>query len=234
MSIWTSCQGKNYFQSLHHKPWRVVEAQHILSARDLVDTSEEHDILENLIEQSKPKIQSQKDYLIYTPFRYPPLQYGSRFGSRFEPSLWYGSLELKTALAEVAYYIKKFHLDSHANLSYINTTHTAFNVLINTSSGIALNEPPFKAFAEDISHPNSYQLSQELGAEMRQSRVKAFVYTSARCKEQLSNIAAFEPSVFKAIKEQYAFNQQTWQCIATKESVEFSRMNILDKTRMIF
>lgn len=234
MSIWQHCKGESLIQTLELKPWRVVEAQHILSARDLVDSREEHDILEALIEQSKPKIQTQKDYLIYTPFRYPPLQYGSRFGSRFEPSLWYGSIELKTALAEVAYYIKKFHLDSEANFSYISTTHTAFNVYIDTAQGVDLRLPPFKDYEAAITHPHSYQESQLLGQEMRQSQIKAFLYTSARCPERLANFAAFEPSVFKPIKQQYSFNQQTWQCMANKESVEFSRMSTHEKLSMIF
>ena len=43
-------------------------------------------------------------YLLATPFRYPPLPYGSRFGSRFEPSLFYGARSASTALAESAYY----------------------------------------------------------------------------------------------------------------------------------
>jgi RES domain len=234
MRIWEQCIGKKWVKALEVKPWRVVEAQHILSSRDLVDSSEEHDILENLIEQSKPRITVQKDYLIYTPFRYPPLPYGSRFASRFEPSLWYGALELKTALAEVSYYIKKFLLDSKADFSYIYTTHTAFNVLISTQDGIDLRHSPFDLYESAITNPNSYDESQALGQDMRKSQIKAFIYTSARCPERLANIAAFEPSVFKTHKNQYSFNQQTWQCVANRESVEFSRMNFLEKNTMIF
>jgi hypothetical protein len=211
------------------KPWRVVEAQHILNARDLVDNIEEHEILEHLLENSKPNIQYEKNYLIYTPFRYPPLEYGSRFGQRFEPSLWYGSLELKTALAEVAYYLKKFHLDTTAQLSYIETIHTAFKVYVQTDMGIDLTRPPFHQYQDKISHPSDYQISQRLGFCMRADGVKAFTFTSARCKEKLKNFAAFNSSVFKAIKQQYVFNQQNWQCIANTHQVEFSRMDLIKK-----
>ncbi len=216
------------------KPWRVVEAQHILSARDLVDNRDEHEILENLIEKSKPSYFSEKNYLIYTPFRYPPLQYGSRFGTRFEPSIWYGSLELKTALAEVAYYLKKFHLDTTAQLSYIETTHTAFKVYIQSKVAIDLTKAPFEQYKNEISNPNDYQWSQQLGSEMRKAGINAFTFSSARCAEGLKNFAAFSPDIFKPIEQQYVFNQQTWQCIANQEIVEFSRIDLIEKKNYRF
>lgn len=111
MNLWALCEGETHQKKITAEPWRVVEAQHISSSRDLVDTLEEHDLLEELIEESKPSIAKDKHYLIFSPFRYPPLKYGSRFGSLYEPSLWYGSLELETAFAEVAYYRLQFFRD---------------------------------------------------------------------------------------------------------------------------
>src|ERR1700722_16404559 len=116
MNIWERCNGLSYITPLQCNPWRVVEAQHISSTRKLVDTAAEHEVLENLLEESKPAIDKNTDYLIFTPFRYPPLKYGSRFGSRLEPSLWYGSLDIATALAEVAYYRLLFLNDTAATL----------------------------------------------------------------------------------------------------------------------
>jgi len=43
------------------------------------------------------------DYLLFPPFRYPPLKWGSRFGTEYQRGLFYGSQLLATALAEVAY-----------------------------------------------------------------------------------------------------------------------------------
>lgn len=76
-------------------------------------------LCENQASTSKPSINKDIHYLIFTPFRYPPLKYGSRFGRAFEPSLWYGSLQLKTAFAEVAYYRLRFFHDTEANLGYL-------------------------------------------------------------------------------------------------------------------
>src|SRR3989338_8732342 len=115
MTLWSLCEGEKNIEPISVEPWRIVEAQHVLSSRDIVDSAYEHDILEALIEESKPKISTDKSYLIFTPFRYPPLKYCSRFGHVFEPSLWYGSLEVETAFAEVAYYRGLFLNSSEAN-----------------------------------------------------------------------------------------------------------------------
>ncbi|MCC3263614.1 RES family NAD+ phosphorylase, partial [Paenibacillus polymyxa] len=64
-------------------------------------------LLEELIETSKPQLPPSTEtlhYLLKTPFRYPPLRWGSRFGRRHEPSLFYAALRLETAMAEAAYY----------------------------------------------------------------------------------------------------------------------------------
>jgi len=51
-SIWTQCAGDSELRALRLSPWRAVEAQHQVSTRKLVDTLEEHQMLEDLIEGS--------------------------------------------------------------------------------------------------------------------------------------------------------------------------------------
>ncbi|WP_158661005.1 hypothetical protein [Thiomicrorhabdus sp. Milos-T2] len=63
----------------------------------IVDSFEEQSLLEALIDNTKPK-SGERHYLIQTPFRYPPLNHGSRFATRFEPSLFYAGLSLNSAL----------------------------------------------------------------------------------------------------------------------------------------
>jgi hypothetical protein len=234
MNIWQDCKGQNYLKSFNIKPWRVVEAQHILSSRDLVDTPDEHDLLEELLETVKPKIKKSKNYLIFTPFRYPPLKYGSRFGSIHEQSLWYGSLKIETAFTEVAFYQLKFFQDTHAKLGYIETDFTAFNTLIKTTKGIDLTEQPFSQFCEFISNKTNYEYSQLLGTQMRKANIDAFIYYSARTSTPEKNIGIYSPDIFQASKQQYVFNQQTWKCVANKSDVEFSRISFNEKIRLHF
>ncbi|PJD90759.1 MAG: hypothetical protein CK424_08835 [Legionella sp.] len=234
MTLWQTCEGEKHIVSLNVEPWRIVEAQHISSSRDLVDTVEEHDFLEELLENTKPTIEKNKDYLIFTPFRYPPLQYGSRFGQHYEPSLWYGSIDLETAFAEVAYYRLQFFKDTEGQLDYVEIPMTAFRTLLHTERGIDLTRSPFKSHTAKISDKLSYHYSQPLGSAMRSAQIEAFVYFSARTLKKSKNIAAYTPEVFKPKKDQYIHHQQTWTCMANKHMIEFTRLGILKKERLMF
>jgi len=226
MSIWNECEGIKFRKCLDLESWRMVESQHISSSRDLVESRQEHDILEELLESSKPPIANDKHYLIFTPFRYPPLAYGSRFGNTFEPSLWYGSINLHTALAETAYYRLKFFDDTSANLEYIEIPMTAFKAYIHTENGIDLTELPFKTYQDKISNKTNHDYSQRLGTEMREANIEAFIFTSARDINFSNNVAAFTPEVFEMKEKQYITNMQNWRCIANKNVIEFTRDEI--------
>ena len=77
-NIWTQCAGGSKVARLRLSPWRVVEAQHQVSTRKLVDSIDEQAILEQLIETSKPvdATAGRRHVLLATPFRYPPLRHG--------------------------------------------------------------------------------------------------------------------------------------------------------------
>lgn len=234
MNIWQECDGVNFLKPLDFEPWRLVEDQHVSSSRDLVDSREEHDILEELLEQSKPRIDNNSHYLIFTPFRYPPLDYGSRFGSILESSLWYGSLNLHTALSEVAFYRLKFFDDTMANLGYMEISMTSFRAHIKTVKGIDLTELPFKKYQDKISNKTSYEHSQILGSEMRGAKIEAFVFTSARDKQFGKNVASFTPKVFKMKDKGYVDSMQNWRCIANKNVIEFTLDKITCRERHEF
>lgn len=221
MSLWESCEGKLHIKALHCEPWRVVEDQFHLSSRDLVDSHSEHEILESMIEASKPTTDAQSHYLIFTPFRYPPLKYGSRFAGRYEPSLWYGSLKLKTAFTEVAYYRFKFFRDTTADLGYVHMNMTAFTAVLSSEKSVDLTELPFDQHRSLISDKQNYAASQSLGADMRTDHVEAFTYYSARTLDPEKNIAAFIPSVFQKLH-----HHQNWVCTTNHASVEFRRQDL--------
>ena len=234
--LWTQCHGQKHILTLQETAWRIVEAQHILSTRKLVDSAAEQEILEELIESVKPKFFG-KDFiglhpLLYTPFRYPPLKYGSRFGNHSERSLWYGSLQLSGALTEKAFYQFVFLKGSKANFGLVETVLTAFSAPIKTTQGVNLTQPPFNRHQKKISDPNSYQISQLLGTAMRQAKVEAFCYKSARDAESI-HIALFAPKAFLH-KTPHAGSFQTWKCISSHESVEFTRTSALKNESKYF
>ncbi len=226
-NVWKYCEGANDLKSFSLNAWRIVEAQHITSTRKLVDSFEEQNILEELIESNKPPLTTgslELHFLLSTPFRYPPLKNGSRFGTRFEPSFWYGSLELNTAMAETAYYRFNFLRASKAEFGNVVTSHTAFSAQIKTERGIDLTQSPFSEFTSIISSPVSYQESQTLGKAMRQDNIESFLYQSARDPNKGKNIGLFTPKAFGQ-KKPDSKSFQSWQCIINQNVADFVRLS---------
>lgn len=181
-SIWTRCAGGSELRALRLSPWRVVEAQHQVSTRKLVDSADEQELLEQLIERVKPPelTGGLLHYLLFTPFRYPPLPHGSRFGGRHERGIWYGSESRRTAFAEVAYYRLLFLEGTRAELGAVTTQLTAFTVHMTSARAIDLVAAPFDAHRKAIASPSRYASSQALGHAMRTAGVELFRYPSAR------------------------------------------------------
>ena len=200
----------------------MIEAQHQISTRKLVDSDAEQLLLEQLIERAKPPQRARPTlhYLLATPFRYPPLRHGSRFGTRSEPGIWYGSETLRTAFAEVAYYRLLFLEGTTADLGLVETELTAFRATLDTQRGLDLTARAFVPCKDDISSKTSYAATQELGKAMRNAGVEAFRYDSARDIAGGINVGVFSPAAFGRRQPK---GLETWHCAATREMVEVVR-----------
>lgn len=247
-TIWTQCAGASRsgeanlapasrgrrapFRPLRLTPWRVVEAQHQVSTRKLVDSLDEQALLEQLIETAKPpsRTGARLHVLLSTPFRYPPLQHGSRFGARQEPGIWYGAEDQRALFAELAYYRLVFMEASGAGFETLTTWHTAFRVRVHAARGIDLTRPPFDAYRDVIASPTEYRESQALGAAMRADGVEAFRYPSARAAGGI-NVGVFMASVFGAAKPRQF---ETWHCTATRERIEVVRRDFFEAIAFTF
>ena len=74
-STWTPAALSSERRRLAGRCWRLVEAQHIVSTLKLVDSADEQDVLDAMIDGTKPPVPPEcrhLDYLLYTPFRYGP------------------------------------------------------------------------------------------------------------------------------------------------------------------
>ena len=232
-SIWTRCAGDSEIRGLSALAWRVVEAQHLVSTRKLVDSAAEQELLEELIDGAKPPdiTKGRVHYLLFTPFRYPPLRHGSRFGTRFERGIWYGSLACRTALAEVAYYRLLFLEGTTADLGALATPLTAFTVKLRTSRGVDLTLPPFASHRRAIASRTRYDASQALGAAMRAATVELCRYPSARDVDGGVNVAALDPAAFARNKPQ---NFETWRSVASRDRVEFTKDDYFTRESLQF
>lgn len=228
-NLWNECHGSEQIELLQTQAWRFVEAQHITSTRKLVDTLDEQILLEEMIDDMKPNLPDGYAIyhpLLYTPFRYPPLQHGSRFGKYYEGGIWYGSLEQVTAMAEKAFYQFNFLRASSEDLGMVTISLTSFSVNVVTGNGIDLTRSAFDSAINEISSPVAYDTSQELGGMMRSANVEAFIYQSARDAAGKLNIGVFTPFAFKQ-KKPDAKSLQSWQCMADQQTVEFMRSSAI-------
>ncbi len=221
-SIWMQCEGDSEIRAIRLVAWRVVESQHEVSTRKLVSSAAEQELLEELIEGVKPPVHegSHLHYLLFTPFRYPPLRFGSRFGTRHARGIWYGSKQQRTAFAEVAYYRLLFLEGTSAALGPVTTALSSFTVRMRSARAVDLTANPFAKHTPAISSPVSYRASQLLGQAMRDAHAEMFVFQSARDVDGGVNVGAFTPTVFRAAAPQQF---ERWHCTVTREMVDFTR-----------
>jgi hypothetical protein len=204
-----------------------------VSTRKLVDSLDEQALLEELIDRAKPPDVSRAGmhYLLFTPFRYPPLLHGSRFGPRHERGIWYGSESRRTMFSEVAYYRLLFLEGTSADLGPLTTQLTAFTARARTQRGVDLVSPPFDAHRRTIASRTSYDATQTLGAAMRAAGVELFRYPSARDVDGGVNVAALTPVVFGSSKPR---GFETWHCRASREQVELAKRDYFSRESFSF
>lgn len=231
-SIWTQCAGPSSARRIAGSFRRVVESQAVNSTRKLVDSDKEQAVLEDLLDTRAklpvPMGFEDLHYLLYTPFRHPPLRNGSRFGTRQERGILYGSRELPTAFAEVAYYRLLFLEGTAADLGVLQVQLTAFRFGISARRGVDLTADPFAKLTGQISSKVSYAASQQLGREMREDGIECCLFVSARAAQGV-NLAVFE-NVFSPKKPS---GEERWSCVATRAGVEFKAALLLEETRSL-
>lgn len=201
-AIWAACSARATPAPLTGVAYRLVESQEQVATNALVRNLSEQALLEDLIEASKPPLPDPArnlHYLLATPFRYPPLPWGSRFGHRFEPSLFYASRTTSTCLAESAYYRCVFWSGMAVPPpAPLDTRHTLFSVPVHAARGLQLQRPPFDEFSAELTNRRDYAATQALGTALRAAGIEAVEYTSARDPEQGINVALFTPAALGA------------------------------------
>jgi hypothetical protein len=219
---WDACLADARPLKLAGVVLRLVESQEQVATNQLVRSLERQAVLEDMLEATKPRLRKGTEslhYLLATPFRYPPLKHGSRFGTRSEPSLFYGSLKIKTLLAEAAYYRFVFwHGMTRPPAGKLDTQHTLFGAEYQTASGLRLQNPPFAAHRDALASPSDYRASQALGSRMRVAGIEAFEFLSARDLEGGINLALFVPAAFAGNNP---VSQEPWLCELTGDRVRF-------------
>jgi len=203
--------------------WRMVETQETAATLNVVDTMEEQALLEELLEEVKPPYREGTQgmhYLFKTAFRYPPLKYGSRFGTRLMPSYFYASENPMTALAETAYYRFVFlHDMNEAYDKEIDSSHSMFCASVNTQRCLDLTSSRYQSVRDKLVDPIDYRFCQAVGDwAVNECGVQLIRAESARLVSTC-NVAIADPT---AIRSRRPNQIQSWLCRSNMKTISFS------------
>lgn len=213
--------------------WRAVEAQHRVSTMVLVDTLDEQALLEHILDDSKPPLESSQrslHYLLFTPFRYPPLPSGSRFRGPQDPGVFYGAEETRTACAELGYWRWRLLNDSPTLASIPPVPQTLFRTAV-AGRAVDLRTPPLSGRHAQWTDPADYSACQQFAREARAEGVRIIRYQSVRdpqaggCAAVLSHAAFVKPVPQES---------QTWTLAVFRQRVFWRRDSIFEEESFEF
>ena len=235
--IWTPAALSSELRAYNGRGWRLVEAQHRVSTLKLVDTLAEQQLLEALIEETKPPVPpecSGLDYLLATPFRYDAAYpAGSRFRRAGRtPGVFYAAEAPETAVAEMAFYRLLFYAESPATPWPTGAAdYTAFAAELAADHRLDLGAPPLNRDEAFWMDRRDYRACQDLADAARAAGAELIRHVSVRDPARRSNLAVLNCSAFAAPTP---VDRQTWWlrlgprgvqaiCEFPKTAVEFDR-----------
>lgn len=231
--IWTHDALSSEATTYDGECWRLVEAQHLVSTQKLVDSLAEQQLLEELIDATKPAFPPEcrhLDYLLATPFRYDAVYpEGSRFRRAGRTlGVYYAAEHPETAVAELAFYRLLFFAESPDTPWPDNPGEfTAFSVKVTTEHALDLTAPRFSESHELWTHPTNYGPCQDFAGTARAANIEIIRYQSVRDPEHRANLALLSGVAFA---ETAPRSRATWRIGLSKFGVralcEFPRLAI--------
>ena len=204
------------------EPWRTVSLDQRVYIRSLAKNSANADLLSEWANAPSPQTETEASTLLQAPFRNPPLRYGSRFGSRLEPGIWYGSDSLSTAFAERAYYLFALRSGTDASLSSsYKHLFTSLQANVATAQGADLTRGDWVDYEPSISSPTSHDVARALGSEMRAMDVEALRFRSARATGGGTNVALFTP----CFRKPTLLHEAVWSGRIRTDEIGFSSLH---------
>ena len=191
----------------------------------LVDSLDEQQALERILDESKPPIPAparRLHWLLFTPFRYPPPPGGSRFRGSTDPGVFYGADEIRTACAELGYWRWRHLRESPALTAMPVKPQTVFRTQI-AAGAIDLRRPPFDAARAQWTDRDGYAACQALARTAREGGVGAIRYESVRDPQRGGCGAVLAPTGFARTTP---LEQQTWMLSVTRERVVWQRTGV--------
>jgi len=234
---WTRVALSSEFLRFEGSCWRLVEAQHRVSTLKLTDTLAEQALLEDLIEESKPRVPAEcrhLNFLLATPFRYGALYpNGSRFRRAGRTAgVYYAAERVTTAMAEMAFYRLLFFSESPATAWPSNAAeYTAFSAAVETTSLLDLTQDPLSKDAAIWTDLLAYEGCQAFAEAARNADADVIRYQSVRDPAKGGNLAIL---LCRAFATPAPVDRQTWRmrlsasgvralCEFPQQALEFGR-----------
>ncbi len=199
----------------------------MIATRPLVDTLEEQELLERLLDESKPPLPERLahlHFLLFTPFRYPSAApRGSRFRAATDPGVFYAADEVRTACAELGYWRWRMLSESPALASFEARQQTVFRVAVEASA-VDLRLSPFVRDAGYWADAADHSACQAFAVAARQAGVGAIRYGSVRDPQGGGCVALLTPQGFAAPRP---LESQGWWLTVTRERVVWRRADPL-------
>lgn len=199
---WTPDALSSEFLAFSGPVWRLVEAQHFVSTLKLVDDLAEQEVLEEILDNSKPSVPAacrHLDYLLSAPFRYrTAYPHGSRFRrAGMTPGVYYAAERPETAVAEMVFYRFLFYAESPTAPFPDNAAeYTAFSVELASKQTIDLTAEPLYRDTARWTHPTDYTDCQTLADSARDAGADVIRYMSVRDPAHKANVAVLSCGAF--------------------------------------
>lgn len=223
LGSWNPDWVREFTTDLSMPAFRMVETQYIAATMRLVDSADEQQMLEDMLETSKPPLPPQANglhYLLAAPFRYVP-QTGSRFRAVNSPGIWYGADDAYCACAEIAYWRQRFLLDSAGLMKQSTSTeHSMYEAMVQ-GRALDLLSHPWVLAQKHWMHPSDYTETQKLATLVRDSLsgVTWIRYASVRASDHVC-AAVFDPCSLTMVTSDGRYEQ--WHCHTTADRVTLS------------
>ncbi len=187
----------------------------------LVDTAADQELLERMLEGSKPPLPEDArrlDYLHSTPLRYVS-PHASRFRPAGEPGVWYGAERIETACAKVGYWRWRFLMESDGLRD--RRLVVEFTLLEARVAGRALDltVKPWTSAAALWTDPKDYPACHELAEAARDRGIQWLRYSSVRDPAQAPCGAVFD---VRALSLPRPMSRQSWAARVQQDRVVFS------------
>ncbi len=217
LNILTPDVLRSEFRPFNGPCWRVVESQYAVSTVPLVDTLDEQERLEKLLEGTKPPIPHECRHLhplLYSPFRYTPKR-DSRFRRAGQSEgAFYSAERVETAVAEIAFYRVLFFAESpEAIIPPDLAEYTAFAVSVATDQVIDIT-----GYADtSLTRLSDYSATTAFADMARAAGATGIRATSVRCPSKGATLTWLSCRVFDRTEP---ILLQTWHMRVTWSGVQ--------------